>query len=158
LVLFFVLIRRSSQAMTRQPIIWVVAFGAGLIPLLASPGRPLNSTLLIYLCGVPMIMGIVLQVHAKICLGRSFGCVPAHRGLRFGGPYRFMRHPMYTGYLMTYFAFLGLNPSWWNLGVYSICLCLMIVRIVLEERLLSNDPEYRAYQEEVPYRLIPGVF
>jgi len=30
-------------------------------------------------------------------------------------------------------------------------------RMVLEERLLARDPEYRAYAQKVRYRLIPGI-
>ena len=46
----------------------------------------------------------------KITLGRSFGVVPANRGVVVGGPYNFVRHPIYTGYLITHVAFLVANP------------------------------------------------
>jgi len=97
-------------------------------------------------------------LHAKLTLGRSLGCVPAHRGLRLQGPYRFVRHPMYTGYLLTHLAILSLNPSLWNLGVYCVCYFLVVPRILMEERLLSADPSYCDYQAKVLFRMIPGVF
>jgi protein-S-isoprenylcysteine O-methyltransferase Ste14 len=105
-----------------------------------------------------LITGMVIQVHAKLTLGRSFGCVPAHRGLQLSGPYRFVRHPMYAGYLVSHAAFLLMNPSLRNTAVYGGCYALQIPRILSEERLLARDPAYREYQRAVPYRLIPGVF
>ncbi len=105
-----------------------------------------------------LLMGTILQVHAKLVLGRSFGCVPANRGLKLNGPYRFVRHPMYAGYLLGHIAFLMMNPTAWNWVVYAACYSLQIPRMLTEERLLSEDHRYRAYQSAVTYRLIPGLF
>jgi protein-S-isoprenylcysteine O-methyltransferase Ste14 len=65
---------------------------------------------------------------------------------------------MYAGYLLTHVGFLLLNPTFWNLGIYGLCYGLQVPRLLAEERLLSRDPQYRAYRAAVPYRLIPGVF
>ena len=59
---------------------------------------------------------------------------------------------------MTHVAFLLLNPTLWNLGLYALCYGPQVPRLLAEERLFSRDPQYRAYQAAVPYRLIPGVF
>jgi protein-S-isoprenylcysteine O-methyltransferase Ste14 len=84
--------------------------------------------------------------------------VPAHRGLKVAGPYRFVRHPMYAGYLLSHAAFLLMNPTVGNVAVYAVCYALQIPRIFAEERLLSRDPEYREYRRTVRYRLIPWLF
>ena len=73
-----------------------------------------------------MLAGILLQVAAKLALARSVGIVPANRGIKTSGPYRFLRHPMYAGYLLTHIGFLTLNPSWWNLAAYALCYALQI--------------------------------
>jgi protein-S-isoprenylcysteine O-methyltransferase Ste14 len=65
---------------------------------------------------------------------------------------------MYAGYLLSHVAFLLMNPTLWNLTAYATCYALQIPRLLNEERLLENDPQYRAYQATVKYRLIPGVF
>jgi protein-S-isoprenylcysteine O-methyltransferase Ste14 len=65
---------------------------------------------------------------------------------------------MYAGYLISHLAFLALNPTPWNLLVYALCYAVQIPRLLAEERLLSADPDYRAYQTQVHYRLVPGVF
>ena len=58
----------------------------------------------------------VLVVVGKMALGRSFGIVPANRGVVVRGPYTLVRHPIYTGYLITHVAFLAAHPTPWNIG------------------------------------------
>ena len=105
-----------------------------------------------------VLTGFSVQLVAKIALGRSFGCVPAHRGLKKRGPYQIVRHPMYTGYLLSHMAFLLVNPTWWNFCVYLVCYAAQVPRLLAEERLLRHDAEYASYMTAVRYRLIPGVF
>lgn len=157
LVVVLILVRRGTNQISRQPIDWGLAFFATMMPLLVQPGVG-NTLWPVAIAAVLMLMGIVLQVHAKIALGRSIGCVPANRGLKFGGPYRYVRHPMYLGYLITHLAFLSVNPTGWNLAVYGACYALQVPRLLAEERLLRQTPEYSEYMNKVRYRLIPGVF
>jgi protein-S-isoprenylcysteine O-methyltransferase Ste14 len=65
---------------------------------------------------------------------------------------------MYAGYLLGHLGFLVVNLSGWNLLVYAVCYSLQVPRLLAEERLLSQDPGYRAYQATVRYRLLPGLF
>ncbi|BBA39906.1 hypothetical protein BCCH1_23300 [Burkholderia contaminans] len=104
------------------------------------------------------IVGIAWHLFAKLSLGRSFGLLPANRGVVSSGAYRFMRHPIYAGYLLSEIGFLLTNFSTRNLVMIGTWMLLQIGRIVLEERVLSDDEDYRAYKSQVRYRLIPGVF
>src|SRR5258708_1947994 len=157
LVVFFMVIRRTSRTMSRQPGAWLMALGATCAPMLVAPVSD-QALVPVALGAAIVILGLLIQVHAKISLGRSMGVVAAHRGLSLGGPYRFVRHPMYAGYLLSHLACLALNPSLWNLLVYSLCYALQLPRLLLEERLLGADPCYRDYQTQVRVRLIPGIF
>jgi protein-S-isoprenylcysteine O-methyltransferase Ste14 len=157
LVVLLVLIRVRTVSVSRRPGDWLLAMSATAIPCLVQPAP--EYTLLSPLIGAElMFMGILIQVHAKIVLGRSFGCVPAHRGLKLSGPYRFVRHPMYAGYLLTHVAFLLVNFTFWNLAVYALCYSLQIPRLLAEERLLRVDTQYAEYARRVRWRLVPGVF
>jgi len=157
LVVFFILIRRTTSDVSLRAGDWLLAFSATAAALAVQPGS--RSPLLPpFLLATLLLMGIFVQVHAKLVLARSFGCVPANRGLKFAGPYRYVRYPMYLGYLLSHVAFLLMNPTGWNLGVYVLCYALQVPRLLAEERLLREDAEYRDYMAAVRYRLIPGVF
>ena len=157
LVIVFILVRRATVRVSRNPVEWIIAIAATCGPLLVNPsqGEPLISPVV----GTTIwLAGTIVQVSAKLALGRSFGCIPAHRGLKRQGPYRFVRHPMYVGYLLSHFAFLLTNPTLGNLAIYAICDAIQVPRMFVEERLLGSDPGYLAYCDEVPWRVIPGVF
>ncbi|AOJ25238.1 isoprenylcysteine carboxylmethyltransferase family protein [Burkholderia seminalis] len=108
--------------------------------------------------GTWQIIGIAWQLFAKLSLGRSFGLLPANRGVVSTGAYRFMRHPIYAGYLLSEIGFLLANFSTRNVVTIGVWMLLQIGRISMEERVLSEDADYRAYKATVRYRLIPGVF
>jgi protein-S-isoprenylcysteine O-methyltransferase Ste14 len=158
LVLVFIIIRRRPLAVSRSAVDWLLAMVVTSAPMLAHPGVSRPAFVPAQVVAILMFMGLVLQLHAKLTLGRSLGCVPANRGVKSSGPYCFVRHPMYAGYLISHVAFLLINPTWWNLCVYAFSESMQIPRLLAEERLLRQDPVYQEYCRRVPYRLIPGVF
>jgi protein-S-isoprenylcysteine O-methyltransferase Ste14 len=103
-------------------------------------------------------MGLLLVVIGKVSLGRSFGLTPANRGVVSSGVYRFVRHPIYMGYLITHIGFVIANPLSWNLVILAAADVALMFRAVREEQTLALDPEYRAYMQRVQWRVIPRVF
>lgn len=157
LLVLFILFRRRTTEISKRPSEWLLALGATSLPLLVTAGGS-KVWLPVAAAATIMLMGILIQLHAKLTLARSFGMVPAHRGLKTSGPYRFVRHPMYAGYLLTHVGFFAWNPTWWNFTAYALCYALQIPRLLAEERFLSRDPAYREYQARVSYHIIPGLF
>jgi protein-S-isoprenylcysteine O-methyltransferase Ste14 len=102
-------------------------------------------------------IGLVIVVAGKISLGRSFGLLPANRGVMRWGLYRVVRHPIYLGYLMTHIPFLASHPSAWNIALLVTGDIALVVRAFYEERTLLQDPQYARYCETVKWRLVPGV-
>jgi protein-S-isoprenylcysteine O-methyltransferase Ste14 len=152
---WFILSRRSGEALATVDV-WIVAFIGSFAPLLARPG---GDVLLNPVIGATMmIFGLAISIGAKGFLRRSFGIVAANRGVRVGGPYRLVRHPMYMGYLFTHIGFLSINFMVTNLLVYAMCWTAMGFRIRAEERILSQDPVYQEYQRKVRWRLMPGIW
>lgn len=101
--------------------------------------------------------GASIALAAKLSLRRSFGIVPANRGVKRGGVYRFVRHPMYAGYIINQIGFLLLFFSVWNVAVYALAWLAFLARVIEEEKFLLNDPEYREYAGTVKSRLLPGI-
>lgn len=156
LPLGLVLFRRPAQSMTHSGADWLVAFAATGAPLLMSPGSaPLIAPAA---GGLMMIAGVLLNVYGKACLARSFGLVAANRGVKRLGPYRVVRHPIYSGNALVQIGFVLLNPTLVNWLLCAAGLWLQVIRLKAEERLLGEDPVYAAYMLDVPYRLAPGVF
>ena len=156
-VLVLVLVRRPGQAISRRAGDWMMALAATIAPLLIMPGPDLLPRL-VPLAEVLVVTGNVLQLAAKCALRRSFGIAPAHRGLKTGGPYGLVRHPMYAGYLLVHIGILMLMPSLLNAAIYAIGWVAQLHRIAAEEALLREDEAYRAYCARVRWRLVPGVF
>jgi protein-S-isoprenylcysteine O-methyltransferase Ste14 len=103
-------------------------------------------------------VGAGWQFAAKLLLGRSFGLLPAQRGVVMSGAYRIVRHPMYLGYLIGQMGFLLVNFSWRNLAVELGVYLALWLRIKREEAVLENSDEYRKYRQRVRWRLVPYVF
>ena len=152
-----ILLRGVAKQVSLHVQDWAVAaLGTGL-PLTALPHGPSPVAPLVVCTGL-ILFGIVFQLTSKLFLNRSFGIVPANRGVRTRGPYAFIRHPIYCGYTLTHIGFLLFAPNLWNLSVYVLAFACQISRVFREERVLSQDAGYRNYMEAVPYRLLPWIF
>lgn len=157
IMVFMVLLRRGAKEMTLKPSDWAIALSATCLSLLARP-YPHPPQWFDTLGVVLTISGLCMQLVAKLTLGRSFGLVAANRGICCSGPYKFVRHPIYFGYVLLHVGFFLLNPSLWNLAIFGALYSIKIPRILIEERLLARDPEYRQYMDKVRFRLLPGLF
>ncbi|HRY05599.1 MAG TPA: isoprenylcysteine carboxylmethyltransferase family protein [Hyphomicrobiaceae bacterium] len=157
LPILLVLSRGPSESLSLRPSDWLFGIAGTSAPLFALAIK--TEPLVPLAVGVGfMVAGLFVQASSKVFLGRSFGIVAANRGVKVSGPYRIVRHPIYAGYTLTHIGFLLLFPCWQNLIIYTITLGLQIVRIMKEERVLSEDPAYRALMQTTRYRLMPGVF
>jgi protein-S-isoprenylcysteine O-methyltransferase Ste14 len=75
------------------------------------------------------------------------------------GPYRFVRHPMYSAFLVLVVGTALLLGSWYGLLLGFVLWGLVARRAVLEERALREElPGYDKYMERVRYRLVPRVW
>ena len=155
-VAFFMLSRRPAVNITTRPLDWAVALiGTALAMFVRAGGIPLLPKII---GTVLMFSGVLLALWAKLSLRRSFGIAAANRGAVSAGPYRFIRHPMYGGYLIVNVGFLLNNPLLWNLCIYATTSLLLVLRVLAEERVLRTDPIYDTYCNRVRFRLIPVLF
>jgi protein-S-isoprenylcysteine O-methyltransferase Ste14 len=103
-------------------------------------------------------VGLSVVIAGKLSLGRSFGLMPANRGVVSNGLYRLVRHPIYMGYLITHSGFLAANPTLWNVVMLVGADIALLWRAVCEEQTLGKDTAYREYLQTVRWRVLPGVF
>ena len=149
--------RRSAWLVSKAPLAWAAAAVGTFGMLAARPAyAPVAGLEPLYL-GL-QIVGAVFAGVALLSLGRSFGLVAANRGIRTGGQYRFVRHPVYSGYVVTWIGYLLENPSLRNACVLVVVMAFQAVRIVEEERTLGTDPVYQAYCRRVRSRVVPHLF
>lgn len=155
LVVALLLARRPTENISRRWSDWALGTMGTFTVLMVGPGGdPINAA-----AGLMLIfVGLATHVGAKLSLWRSFGVVAANRGVKTRGLYRFVRHPMYAGYMLSHVGFLLAAPSWWNLGVYALGWALLIARIGAEERTLRQDAGYADYAGRVRWRLVPLVY
>jgi protein-S-isoprenylcysteine O-methyltransferase Ste14 len=153
-----ILVRRRSATLSSQPFDWALSFSAVGAPLLLTTPAPAGAYVPEAITMGLMLAGLLIQLSGKFALWRSFGLVPANRGVKTGGPYRILRHPIYAGYTLTHVGFLIGFPSLQNAFLYAVVFAIEVARLLREEALLKRDPAYTAYAARVRYRLLPGVF
>jgi len=130
---------------------WFAAAGMGAAPSLRFLGIAL------------FVAGLILRWYSIVHLGRFFTvnvAIATNHRLIDTGPYRFVRHPSYTGALM---AFLGLAlclANWASLAVMVVPVFLVFLRRMrVEEAALLHalGDQYRNYMHRTK-RLIPAVY
>jgi protein-S-isoprenylcysteine O-methyltransferase Ste14 len=157
LVVVLTLVRRRPQFVDRSAAGVVTTAlslaGPPLLRAVEAPGVVPDAV-----TAIVSAAGLGVVILGKVALGRSFGIAPANRGVVIRGPYGLVRHPIYAGYLLTHVAFLVAHPSPWNAAVIVVADGALIVRALIEERVLSTDEKYRSYCQRVGWHLVPGVF
>jgi protein-S-isoprenylcysteine O-methyltransferase Ste14 len=154
--LFLGLFLTKRRAVAESPSLplWLLAVTGTALPLLVRPG---DGPGLVQIGSVLQLVGVIMVAAGLLSLQRSFSVVPGNRGVRDGGLYRVVRHPIYISELVAVFGTVLVYPTMANWALW-IGLCgVQFARARAEEEFLSSDPVYRAYRERVPYRLIPGV-
>ncbi len=120
--------------------------------------RPLEGGEDVLIGQILQVAGALLQLGSSASIGRSFGLFPANRGIQTNGLYRLVRHPFYMSYLIFQLGYLVNNFTARNLILLTVAASFQVLRIVYEERLLSNDPAYVNYTDSVRWHLVPGVW
>ena len=146
----------------------LLALCGGMLPLTvgleAQLGQVVSFPLWVHLLAIALfLIGMVLASWALITNSYFSGTVRIQndRGQKVinSGPYRWMRHPGYTGALLTYIATPFFLDSVWAFLPAAFLLVILVVRTSLEDRTLLEKLEgYREYTREVRFRLLPGIW
>ena len=152
LVVVLIVIRRRTTRVDRSAAAAIVTGPPLLRPVDLAPLAPDLVTASL------SAAGLLVVIAGKLALRRSFGIVPANRGVVARGPYAIVRHPIYAGYLVTHAAFVMAHPSPRNAAIIVVADAALVVRALMEERVMAADGKYRVYCRRVGWHLVPGVF
>ena len=155
IVVVFLLIRRDPQETRHTWQTWSTTTIGTFAPMLL---RPTDATADLLIGDVLQVGGFVLQIIALLYLSRSFGLLPAYRGVQSSGLYSFVRHPLYSAYVISFTGYLINNPSVANAAAIAVGIAFLVLRIRCEEELLMTYDDYSRYADQTRWRLIPAVW
>jgi protein-S-isoprenylcysteine O-methyltransferase Ste14 len=155
LVIFYIGRRRATEVGTSWKVVIVANLGT-FGNFMYATGDALHPAV-VTPCMVVTSVALVISVGGFLSLGRSWGIIPANRGVKTGGLYRFVRHPIYASYILFDVAYVVWVFSWRNLAVAVTIGLILFARARYEEEVLLHDPEYAAYAQRTRYMLIPGL-
>jgi len=109
-----------------------------------------------------LVLGGVIGLWAFLAMGlgniRAFPEFPQHGRLVVHGPYRWVRHPMYTSVLVITLAWMVEHPLPFRMVLWVGLVVTLWFKLRYEESLLMERfPEYDAYRRQTK-RLIPFVW
>ena len=168
----FVLIKPTSTICQSDPVsrrlelaaLWVPAIGIGLTGMTMWPlagvrgGGAVNA-----IGGLLCVAGLTLRYVSRKTLGRFFtiGVIKqeGHTVVQ-DGPYRYLRHPGYFGFVLFYLGLPLLVGNWLGLALLSLpALVVLILLVAVEDKQLAEKlgAPYREYQQRSS-RLFPGIW
>ena len=140
-----------STVITRYALLFVI----GAVVLLAATGNLFSSSAMV-------IAAQFLAVGIMMWARRSFptktfraDATPSAEAVIRRGPYRLIRHPMYSAALLFIWAAILSHLSLWTVTIGAFVTIIAALRVVFEERFLrSRYPEYATYAQ-VTKAIIP---
>jgi protein-S-isoprenylcysteine O-methyltransferase Ste14 len=160
--------QRVESPASRAGHIIPLMFAAWLLWSRRVPASFLDGTILppgaaVYFAGAAIVAaGLAFAIWARHYLGRNWSGVVTvkqdHELIR-GGPYRFVRHPIYTGLLAAFVGSAVARDEWRGVVAIVIAWFALWRKLQLEERWMIEQfgDAYRRFRDEVP-ALIPNPF
>jgi protein-S-isoprenylcysteine O-methyltransferase Ste14 len=153
----------TSRSWRVRPVgLLIVVLGAFTIrSLKSSNSLTVHSPVLGAVGAVVFLSGLALAVWARVHLGRNWGMPMTERAepeLVTSGPYRFVRHPIYSGVLLGLLGTALATNLYWLIG-FGAALAYFAYSATVEERMLTISfpdayPRYKAHTKMlIPFLL-----
>ncbi len=160
LIIILYFIRHKAQSTCKSWFANSMAFLGTCLPLLLTfLSKPETINPAVVLVGDSLIVcGMVFCVYSVGHLGRNFSVIPQARKMVQSGPYKFVRHPLYLGELVSSFGAVLVTVTFSRMLFFFCLVFCQVYRAVQEEKILSSFfPEYQSYQSKTA-RFLPHVF
>jgi protein-S-isoprenylcysteine O-methyltransferase Ste14 len=160
-------VRRRESAASRASHVVPLALGAALLASWRLAGRALDARFLprglawFWLGTAMVVAGLAFAVAARRHLGGNWsGIVTLKQDhtLTRSGPYRVVRHPIYTGMLLAVLGTAVAEGEWRGLVAFAAVLVAFLRKVRIEEQFMLEafGEEYARYRRQVP-ALLPWV-
>lgn len=147
--------RASSTSIPANVAAVVATLSPFAFPLLAGPTATLERALAADLL---LVAGTAWSVWSLTSLGRNLSIIAQAREVVEHGPYRWIRHPLYTGEIVSSLGLAVIGGTMAAAAVWITLVVLQVYRARQEEQILiSTLPAYAAYRTRTA-ALLPGVF
>lgn len=127
-------LKRNSARSKGAKLLMIFSYLSSAMPLLYLDST-VSSKALFLASDLLAIVGFLIVVLATVELGTSIGISPANRGVVRSGIYRYIKHPMYLGYVISEVGMVLLNPL--NAALLALSLSLYIFRAKSENKVLQ---------------------
>jgi protein-S-isoprenylcysteine O-methyltransferase Ste14 len=157
--------RTVPQPMLRSVYVWVASVLLMVVCLL---WRPIGGELY-HAAGLRAIAPITIQLAGAWFVARAVARIdpldlagiraaPAIDGLQTSGPYRWVRHPLYFGWVLAVFGTPHMTGD--RLAFAAITTLYLVIAVPWEERSLTRSfgEQYVRYARDVKWRMIPFIY
>lgn len=154
--LFFAVVNLSHAAAVRD--VRPVGLAVPLLYAVASLVIPAPQAAQAWVVWV-MAAVVLAKLSVRWSLGKAFTVGPAAWvGLRDGGAYGVVRHPMMALSVAIRLVLLAGNLTVWNVAITAVFVLVVVVEVWIEEGFLIGVDSWREYANRVRWRLVPGLW
>lgn len=154
--------RADFRAEARYRVLWLAGTVLLFVPAHGYVGRLRLWTPTLpqaWICVALIAIGIAFAWWARLHLGRLWSSTvtaKADHRIIDTGPYALVRHPIYTGLLLSIFATMAVKGTVWGVAGAALLLVGIVIKARLEESFLRGElgPAYDDYARRVPM-LVP---
>ena len=157
-------VRQPPAASRHDPVAFIAAMYASFLPLSLRPiaagvgfADSSESEIQVFTSTLLIGLGAAFSIYAVAYLRLNFSILPAARTLTTTGPYRWIRHPVYLGEIVTAIGIGLLITNWLTFLLLLMFVGAQLLRTRFEEKILVDTiPEYAEYARRTR-RIIPWV-